>query len=138
MADEHKLKTEELDALKENVANLHMKLDHVNRILSESFITLKIIEQHDTKIDQCINLLNKLTHKVVQLEQSVANSKTDGNRYGRPQPPFDLQPIKLEIPKKNTANGMKKQAVPCKPKLSLQDILIGELKQKLKGRPKIE
>ena len=63
MADDPKI-NQDLDSLRENVANLHTKMDHLNRILSESFITLKIIEQHDGKIDQCIRLLNKLTNKV--------------------------------------------------------------------------
>jgi hypothetical protein len=140
MADDPKI-NEELDSLRENVANLHTKMDHLNRILSESFITLKIIEQHDGKIDQCIRLLNKLTNKVDKLEkngETNSNSTNSDNHnsnknYGRPE--MDLTPIKLVIPK---TKKKIQPSVPFKPKLSLQDMLIGELKKKLKDRPKIE
>ena len=49
---------------KEELIKLNIKMDHITKIVCELFVMSKSNERLDSKLDQCIKLLNNLNSKV--------------------------------------------------------------------------
>jgi len=100
--------------MEEDVNNINSKIDHMMRVVCETFIVVKSLEKYDTKLDHCLTALNRLSARVDRLEH------------------IEHQSQPLSVHTRPTPSKPKPPRGPTMP--SIQDQLISELKGKLKGK----
>ena len=101
--------------IKDELFRLNAKIDHIMKVVCELFIMLKSNEQHDTKLDQCIKLLNNINYK-------VNNDNTSSISLPPPPPPPPPPLPMLSLSNYNTNNSSNNR-----------NELIEELKERLKN-----
>ena len=97
--------------MNDELLKLNIKMDHIMKIVCELFIMSKSNERLDSKLDQCIKLLNNLNSK-------IDNSRPNIPLKPPPLPIYNNNSTSIEIPTSN------------------RDQLMVELKNKLKERQK--
>lgn len=103
--------------MEEDVSDLNSKIDHMMRVVCETFIVVKSLEKLDSKLDHCLTSLNRLSARVDRLSAQNQVISTPSSSEPPPSQPPKSKPL------------------PRGPLLpNLQDQLISELKGKLKGK----
>ena len=107
---------------RDELREVNMKLDHLMHVTCELFAMMKTTNNNDSKLDQCIKLLNNINSSLNTQRYPIVN--TENNIPPPPPPPI------LNNNKKNTTTKPTKPVYTCN--------YMDELKAKLKERKKIE